>query len=161
MVLTSDRIRSSLSFCDVFLVLGPKAAWPHNALQVPSGHQPELKRAHTRRGPHRRLHERVRHDLQHGGPDDEGQVVRVGGHHVLLRQLRQLQNQRRHQTDPEQLHALDLGRRHVVPAEPGAHEAALGDVVVGRGREYRHRDLDSLCEGAPAEAEDSSVWCLS
>ena len=51
--------------------------------------------------------------------------VRLGGSVLLLHQLCQHEVQRRHQANHEQLHALHLCCRHVIPAEPHAHDPTL------------------------------------
>merc|ERR1712071_79232 len=51
-----------------------------------------------------RLYECIRNGVQYVWTDDEVEVVRLGGPLLLVHQFRQLENQRRYQTDPQQLH---------------------------------------------------------
>ncbi|KAF3852847.1 hypothetical protein F7725_006206 [Dissostichus mawsoni] len=76
-------------------------------------------------GPHSRLHEPARHDLQHVWTDAQAEVVCLDRGVLLVHQLCKLQKFRGHQTDDEQLHAFHLSGRHVLPPEPTANVSAM------------------------------------
>uniref|UniRef100_A0AAR2IWE2 Sulfotransferase n=1 Tax=Pygocentrus nattereri TaxID=42514 RepID=A0AAR2IWE2_PYGNA len=76
-------------------------------------------------GPHPRLHEPARHDLQHVWADAQAEVVRLDRRLLLLHQFRQLAQLRGHQANDEQLHAVHISRGDVIPAEPTAHVTAV------------------------------------
>jgi len=66
-------------------------------------------------------------------PYVEAQVVRVGRCLLRIHQLRQLTSLGGHQADAQQLHALDIGSRHVLSTEPSPDERAL--VALPRSRD--------------------------
>merc|ERR1712071_503872 len=72
-----------------------------------------------------RLYECIRNGVQYVWTDDEVEVVRLGGPLLLVHQFRQLENQRRYQTDPQQLHVVDICRGHVLSSEPAPHGPPL------------------------------------
>ncbi len=83
-----------------------------------------------RGGPHAGLHEHPRDGVLDVRPNDENEMGGMGRHLLLLHLVCQHQVERRHQANHVELHALDLGRRNVLPPEPDSDDAARNNIIV-------------------------------
>lgn len=91
-----------------------------------------------------RLHEHPWNGVQYVRTDDATEMVRLGGALLLLHKLRQLQSQRRHQTDTEQLHAVYICRCNVLSAKSSANDSAVGNCYAIKGSRKYIRSLEHL-----------------
>lgn len=78
------------------------------------------------------------------------QVVCLGGPVLFEHQLRQFEDQRRHQADSEQLHALHLCRGYDISAEPATNDSSMVVVTVTLGG-----SLTGSARGQP------NWWCCA
>merc|ERR1712079_604876 len=94
--------------------------------------RPAQPRKPKRRRSNSGLHERLRNDLLNVCSHDADEVVCLGCPLLLLHFFRLHKVERRHQTDHEQFHALNLGHFHVILTKSGANGSTGNHVALSK-----------------------------